>query len=89
MDYGLAFSERCCYFTTLTQENLPDIIPDRNISDPLPEMMKEICYLWMSFGMNLGLYNPELKKTEKLFNYAPPTPIYKIVIDKNKTVWAG
>jgi streptogramin lyase len=45
-------------------------------------------FLWMSFGM-IGLYNPELKKTEKLFNYAPPTPIYKILVDKNKTVWAG
>ena len=45
-------------------------------------------FLWENFG-TISLYNPELKKTEKLFNYTPPTPIYKIVTDENKIVWAG
>jgi ligand-binding sensor domain-containing protein len=45
-------------------------------------------FLWMP-DSTIYLYNPELRKTEKKFNYKPFAPVYKFLIDENNILWAG
>jgi len=44
--------------------------------------------LWMSDN-TIGLYNTELRKTQKKYDYKSYSPIYKILIDGNDKLWAG
>ena len=45
-------------------------------------------FLWMP-DSTIGLYNAELRKTEKKYDYRPFAPVYKILIDENDILWAG
>jgi ligand-binding sensor domain-containing protein len=45
-------------------------------------------FIWRS-DSTIGLYNAELKRTEKRFDYQPYSAVYKILYDENNKLWAG
>ncbi len=45
-------------------------------------------FIWRS-DSTIGLYNAELRRIEKRFNYQPYSAIYKILFDDNNRLWAG